>query len=145
MPGYRDHPLDMPLNAMVSALENADKQLGQMSQGIGDFDSVALTPEEDTLVFHNPSLRFTGQVHPQTGQPYTNAQASQALLQQVGPDEYVKYVEDFVSRSERRGRGEEQPFTPDPMAPPAPMPAQPAPEPPPEAVMPQPMPGGPVP
>jgi hypothetical protein len=142
MPGYRDHPLDGPLHAMVKSLENADKQLGHMSDGIGDFDSVALSPEEDTLVFHNPHLRFKGQVHPQTGQPYTNAQAAQKLLADIGPEEYTRYVEDFVRRAERRGRDEHLPFVPDPMAAPAPLPVEPPPpEPPP--MPPPPMPPGP--
>src|SRR6476661_4914759 len=125
MPGFRDHPLDAVLESMVKSLSNADQQLGHMSENISDFDSVALTPEEDTLVFHNPALRFTGQVHPQTGQPYTNAQAAQKLLADIGPDEYTRYVEDFVNRAERRGRDEHLPFAPDPSAPPAPMPAPP--------------------
>ena len=139
MPGFRDHPLDAVLESMVKSLSNADQQLGHMSKDIKDFDSVALSPEEDTLVFHNPALRFTGQVHPQTGQPYTNAQAAQKLLADIGPDEYTRYVRDFVSRAERRGRDEHLPFVPpaDAAAPlPAPMPAdQP---PPPEALMPPP-------
>ncbi len=145
MPGFRDHPLDAVLESMVKSLSNADQQLGHMSENIKDFDSVALTPEEDTLVFHNPALRFSGQVHPQTGQPYTNAQAAQALLQQVGPDEYVKYVQDFVNRAERRGAGDEQPFlppAPDPTAAPAPMPAALPPDIPPPPMTP-PVPGGP--
>jgi hypothetical protein len=145
MPGFRDHPLDAVLESMVQSLTNADAQLGHMSANVRDFDSVVLSPEEDTLLFHNPALRHTGQVHPQTGLPYTNAQAAQQLLKEIGPDEYVKYVHDFVNRAERRGRGEAEPFIPepDPMAAPAPMPA-PMPEmpPPPDAMMPPPA-GGP--
>jgi len=150
MPGFRDHPLDAVLESMVKSLSNADQQLGHMSKDIKDFDSVALTPEEDTLVFHNPSLRFSGQVHPQTGQPYTNAQAAQKLLADIGPDEYTRYVQDFVSRAERRGAGDEQPFLPPPDAA-APLPApQSAEVPPPPAaaaappMMPPPPIGGPV-
>ncbi len=155
MTGWRDHPLDSVLESMVKSLSNADQQLGHMSKDIKDFDSVALTPEEDTLVFHNPALRFSGQVHPQTGQPYTNAQAAQKLLADIGPDEYTRYVQDFVSRAERRGAGDEQPFLPPPQpdaaAPlPAPQAAAPAlqesaiPPPPPPAVPPMMPPGGPV-
>jgi hypothetical protein len=142
MPGFRDHPLDAVLESMVKSLSSADTQLGHMSKDIKDFDSVALTPEEDTLVFHNPSLRFAGQVHPQTGQPYTNAQAAQKLLADIGPDEYTRYVEDFVNRAERRGAGDEQPFLP-PAASPAPA-ASPFGLAVPEAAMMPPAPGGPV-
>lgn len=102
MTGHRDHPLNAPLNAMVTAMNGADQQMSRMSENIGDFDSKELTPQEDELVFHNPHLRFIGQVHPQTGMPYTNAQASSQLLAEIGPEEYVKYVEDFVRRSDRR-------------------------------------------
>lgn len=102
MPGHRPHPLNAPLEAMVQAMSNADDQMGRMAENIGDFDAQELTPEEDMLVFHNPSLRYIGQVEPSTGMPYTNAQAAQKLLAEVGPEEYVKYVEDFVRRADRR-------------------------------------------
>lgn len=104
MSGHKPHPLDAPLAAMVAALMNADKQMGHMSEDIGEFDSQKLTPAEDEMVFHNPALRYKGQVEPTTGLPYTNAQAAQKLLSEVGPEEYVKYVEDFVRRADRRGK-----------------------------------------
>lgn len=130
MTGFRDHPLDAPLNAMVQALTNADKQLGQMADGIGDFDSQKLTPEEDVLIFHNPSLRYINQVNPTTGMPYTNAEAAQKLLSEVGPDQYVKYVEDFVQRDDRRQANNSPTTSAAIQAPqPAPMPAPPQPQP----------------
>lgn len=102
MTGFKPHPLDASLAAMVDAMNNADKQMTAMSQGIGDFDSRKLTPAEDDLVFHNPHLRYLGQVEPTTGLPYTNAQAAQKLLAEVGPTEYVNYIKDYVSRADRR-------------------------------------------
>lgn len=127
MAGFRDHPLDGPLNAMVQAMVDADEQLAQMSKDIGDFDSVALTPEEDELVFHNPHLRYLGQVEPITGKPYTNVQAAQRMYNvDMGPEQYKKYVEDFVYRADRRGRGGAEPIMPDPSLA-APAPASPSP------------------
>jgi len=102
MTGHREHPLNAPLAAMVHALESADAQMGRMSENIGDFDAQELTAEEDELVFHNPHLRYLGQIELTTGLAYTNAQAAAALLAEIGPEEYVKYVEDFVRRADRR-------------------------------------------
>ncbi len=102
MSGYREHPLNAPLEAMVNALSSADDHMARMADGIGDFDSKELTPQQDELVFHNPHLRYLGQVEPTTGMPYTNAQAASQLLAEIGPEEYVKYVKDFVTRSDRR-------------------------------------------
>lgn len=104
MPGHRSHPLDAPLAAMVKAMDDADTQMAQMSVGIGDFDSHELSPEEDELLFHNPALRYQDQVEPTTGLPYTNAQAAQKFLQDVGPEAYVAYVHDVVRRMDRRGK-----------------------------------------
>lgn len=98
----REHPLNAPLESMVRAMEMADLRMADMAEGIGDFDSVELTPEEDELVFNSPSLRYLGQVEPQTGLPYTNAQAAQLLLQEIGPEEYFNYVTDYVRRYDRR-------------------------------------------
>lgn len=108
MPGHRRNMLDAPLDAMAQALDNADQHLANMSQGVADFDSQELSPQEDELLFDNPSLRYLGQPEPTTGLPYTNAQAAARLLQELGPEEYVSYVEDVVRRRDRRAAQQQE-------------------------------------
>ncbi len=111
MTGHREHPLNAPLAAQVRAMEMVDEQMAAMADGIGDFDSQELTADEDTLVFDNPHLRYMGKVEPTSGLPYTNAQAAAQLLAEVGPEEYVKYVEDYVRRLDRRQKDANAPVS----------------------------------
>ncbi len=102
MPGNRDHPLDRPLKAMVDAMLDADKQLATMAHGMGDFDSKQLSAEEDEQLFAKPAMRYLTEKNPQTGLPYTDPEAAQRLLEEMGPEQYVAYCKDFVRRYDRR-------------------------------------------
>lgn len=104
MAGQRSNPLDDVLNGLVQAMVQVDDHLKTVSENVRPFDSKELTPQEDVLLFHNPALRYMGQTEPTTGMPYTNAQATQRLLQELGPQQYVEYVEDTVRRMDQRAQ-----------------------------------------
>lgn len=101
---HRPNPLDPILDNLVQAMVGVDQSLSDMSKDVRPFDSTELNPDEDMLLFHNPAMRYQGQVEPSTGLPYTNAQAAARLLQEIGPIEYTKYVTDVVDRADRRAR-----------------------------------------
>lgn len=116
---------------------DVDAHLSELAKDTRPFNSTQLSPEEDDLLFHNPALRYQDQVHPTTGMPYTNAQAAQQMVQDMGAQGYVSYVEDYVRRADRRNDGDAAlnpplPVAPPPGPPPSPVPAEPMP--PPEAL-----------
>jgi cytochrome c556 len=99
---HKPNPYDDVLQNVKDAMVQVDDHLANMAKDVRPFDSKQLTTEEDDLLFHSPSLRYMGQIEPTTGQPYTNAQATQKLLQDLGPEAYVAYVDDYVRRADRR-------------------------------------------
>lgn len=103
-PGWRQNPYDDVLKNLVQAMHDVDGSLTELSRDVRPFDSQELTPEEDEMLFHNPAQRYIGQNDPATGMPLTNAQAAQRLLAEIGPIEYVKYVEDVMRRADRRAK-----------------------------------------
>lgn len=127
----RPNPYNRVVDGLVQTMVVVDAHLAAMSKDVAPFDSKALTPEEDDLLFHNPHLRYLGQVEPTTGQPYTNAQATQKLLAELGPQEYVNYVDDYVRRADRRNGGDASLNPPLSVPAPTPQPMQPAYAPPP--------------
>lgn len=107
------NPFDEIKSSLVDEMMSLRDQWSGMAKGTPPFNSSKLNPEEDRFVFENPSALYENYTHPQTGQPLTNAQAAQVMLdggtlvdQQgqpkqitgMGAERYIRWVEDHAKR-----------------------------------------------
>jgi hypothetical protein len=90
--------LDGALDMVVDAMNDGGNRIDKLSQDQAPFDSVKLTPDEENLIYDNPSVLYPDETDPETGLPLTNAQAAQKLLQEKGAVEYVRFVTEMEKR-----------------------------------------------
>ncbi|MCR4341038.1 MAG: hypothetical protein NUW01_14245 [Gemmatimonadaceae bacterium] len=99
----RSNPFDNQADFMTAEMEKIQGYLETMGKGVQPFNSQKLSPQEEDLMYDHPSTLFSGETNQQTGAPYTDTEAAQELFQQMGPVEYVKFVEGVHNR--RTGKG----------------------------------------
>lgn len=123
-----DNPFDQIRQSLVDEMSTLSDQWKAMSDGVQPFNSQKATPEEDRLIFENPVALYEKYTHPVTGQPLTNAQAAQTMLDGgilineqgqpekvfgMGPQRYVDWVESHAKRIQAEHAAAEPVVTPD--------------------------------
>lgn len=90
----------------VAGIRHDGKNVRPYGDGLGPAQN--LSEDENHLLFMHPAEHVRLQypdlaVDPNTQMPITNAQATQILLQKMGPADYVKYVQAGNARALKRG------------------------------------------
>jgi hypothetical protein len=93
------------LGSVVQAMRDQVDHLSAMTSGMAPFDSHALTPAEEMLVYQHPASKYPGATDPQSGLPLSNAQAAQRMYTEMGDTAYVAWVTKMAARA----RDENQP------------------------------------
>lgn len=97
----RRNPWDGVLDTIERSMRASGGYLDRLSEGVEPFDSRALSAEEELLVYRNPAAFYPDATDEQTGLPPTNARAAEWLLDDMGPVEYVAWVERMEARLAR--------------------------------------------
>lgn len=97
------NPFDAQLSRLTGEMQKFDGYLEGLTRDTRPFDSTELSDEEEALMYAHPSTLFDGEINEQTGMPYSDAEAAQRLLDEMGPVEYVRWVEGLEKRRTREG------------------------------------------
>jgi hypothetical protein len=81
----KSNPFDAEVDNMVAAMEDLYTEFDIAFEGVGPSNSVKLSPEEEQLIYENPSLAFPKE-------QLSNAEAYQRLLTNKGAEWYVSWV-----------------------------------------------------
>lgn len=105
----RENPLDSIRQEIVEALSEWRDEQRSTAKGVRPFDNVELSVEEEAMLYDNPSLRYPGEVSPETGLPLSNAEAAERWYQEIThgdqyPSRFVEMVENVERRRSRRER-----------------------------------------
>lgn len=96
------------IREMVDGIRQQGRNVRPYGDGLGPSEN--LSPEENYLLYQNPAehvrLKWPeAATDPTTGMPITNQQASQILLGKLGPQDYVRYVQDGQRLAQKYGGG----------------------------------------
>jgi hypothetical protein len=99
----RTNPFDRVLDDVVAEMHHRAGLIDAEAGDVEPFASKRLRPDEALLLYRNPAAHpaLAGMTDPATGMPLSNAQAGAALLQQMGPEQYVDWVTE-MDRLERK-------------------------------------------
>lgn len=94
----RRNVFDKQAEYMAHQMDKFSGYLETLSEDVEPFDSQQLSPDEEDLLYDHPSTLFGDEVSVETGMPLSDAEAAQQLLEQMGPVEYVRFVEGVAKR-----------------------------------------------